>query len=265
MSAVRHERLADRVELILGDCLDVMPTLDPADHVLCDPPYEDEIHASRARFQRTDGHRKPKKLGFEGINAIRGEVSKQLVRASSGWALVFSLAEGIRAWRDDLQAAGAKWDQTLFWIKPDAMPKMNGQGAARGAECIAAVWCGRGYRKWNGRGKRGVYEYPVKSPSRDGRHPAEKPLALMAALVRDYTNAGQMVLDPFMGSGTTGVACIKSGRRFIGIERDPKHFEVACDRIQRALDEPSMFVEQVKAKQIGLPLEPAVQRPKVPP
>jgi site-specific DNA-methyltransferase (adenine-specific) len=263
MTAARHELLADGVELILGDCIEVLPTLDRVDHVITDPPYEDEIHTSRARFGRTDGHSKPKVLGFDGINAIRPQVAQQLVHASAGWALIFTLAEGVRAWRDDLQAAGAKWGQTLFWIKPDAMPKMNGQGPARGAECIATVWCGRGYRSWNGGGKRGVYTHLVNPPNRDGRHPAEKPLALMAELVRDFTQPGQTVLDPFMGSGTTGVACIKSGRRFIGIERDAGHFEIACARIRRALDEPNLFVDHVKAKQ--LPLELAAQRPKVPP
>jgi len=66
-------------------------------------------------------------------------------------------------------------------------------------------------------------------------HPTQKPVALMDYLVRTYTNAGETVLDNCMGSGTTGVACVNSGRNFIGIERDDKYFQIATDRINSAL------------------------------
>ena len=68
------------------------------------------------------------------------------------------------------------------------------------------------------------------------QHPTQKPVALMEYLIRTYTNEGQAVLDNTMGSGTTGVACMRSGRRFIGIERDPGYFKIACDRIQAERD-----------------------------
>jgi site-specific DNA-methyltransferase (adenine-specific) len=62
-------------------------------------------------------------------------------------------------------------------------------------------------------------------------HPTQKPVALMEYLIRTYTNEGDVVLDNCMGSGTTGVACVNTGRRFIGIEREPKYFDIACQRI----------------------------------
>ena len=78
-------------------------------------------------------------------------------------------------------------------------------------------------------------------------HPTEKPVDLMRAVI-EWTRG--TVLDPFMGSGTTGVACVKLGRKFIGIEIEPKYFDIACRRIQAALDAPDMFVEPPKpAKQ----------------
>jgi site-specific DNA-methyltransferase (adenine-specific) len=66
-------------------------------------------------------------------------------------------------------------------------------------------------------------------------HPTQKPVALMEYLIRTYTNEGEVVLDNCMGSGTTGVACANTGRRFIGIEREPKYFDIACRRIKDAL------------------------------
>lgn len=78
-------------------------------------------------------------------------------------------------------------------------------------------------------------------------HPTEKPIWLMGALLKATSG---LILDPFMGSGTTGVAAVKLGRKFIGIEVEPKYFDIACRRIQAAIDAPDMFVEPPKpAKQ----------------
>lgn len=79
-----------------------------------------------------------------------------------------------------------------------------------------------------------VLEFPR---DRDKVHPTQKPVALMEYLIRTYTNAGDVVMDNCMGSGTTGVACVHSDRSFIGIERDPDYFKIAQGRIDGALDE----------------------------
>lgn len=76
-----------------------------------------------------------------------------------------------------------------------------------------------------------------------GRHPTEKPVPLMGSLLEVVSEPGQLVLDPFNGSGTTGVACVQSGRRYIGIEREPKYFEIACRRIEEAYRQPRLFTE----------------------
>lgn len=78
-----------------------------------------------------------------------------------------------------------------------------------------------------------VLPFTVVSPN-EVAHPTQKPVALMEYLIRTYTNAGETVLDNTMGSGTTGVACVRTGRRFIGIERDEKYFEIAKNRIHGA-------------------------------
>ena len=245
----REENLAEGVRLICGDCREILPTLAGIKHIVTDPPYEDELHKAMGRIRRNDGQEMIQTLGFDGINATRDELATGLVAASNGWLIIFTLAEGVRAWRDPMQAAGAKWDTTLAWVKPDASPRFNGQGAARGFECAVTAWCGAGYRKWNAGGKRGIYTHCVNT-KRQGEHPTEKPLPLMAELLRDYTQAGELICDPFMGSGTTGIAAVKLGRQFIGIEQDPKWFDLSCRRIGAALKQPDFFVEAPKpAKQ----------------
>jgi site-specific DNA-methyltransferase (adenine-specific) len=239
---MREERIGD-ARLLMGDCREILPGLGPVDHIITDPPYEDEMHAAVGRINRIrcDGRQTVDDLGFGGINTDRAEVARLLVEASSGWAIIFCLAEGVRAWRDDLQACGAKWDTVLAWVKPDASPRFNGQGAARGFECAATVWCGKGYRRWNGGGRRGVFIHPVNA-GRQGEHPTEKPLPLMMDLVGLYTQPGQTVLDAFAGSGTTGVACARLGRRFVGVERDQRWFDLSCRRIEAAYRQADLFL-----------------------
>jgi DNA modification methylase len=144
-----------------------------------------------------------------------------------------------------LQAAGAKYDTCLAWVKPDATPRFNGQGAARGFECAVTAYAGKGHKRWNGGGKRGVYVHCVNNPERHGEHPTEKPRRLMAEIIADFTNPDQAVLDPFMGSGTTGVAAVQMGRNFIGIERESKYFDIACKRIEDAQRQGDLFMEPV--------------------
>lgn len=241
---MRIERIGDAV-LYSGDCLEVMASLEPVDHVISDPPYEDELHEAwkPGTIRRSDGQKMVEYAGFGGINSSRADVAKAIVRVSNGWAILFTLAEGVRAWRDELQACEAKYDTCIAWVKPDSTPRMNGQGPARGFECAVTAWCAPGYRKWNAGGKRGVYTHLTNQRDRDGRHPTEKPIPLMRELLQDFTNPGQTILDPFMGSGTTGVACAKMGRKFIGIELDPKYFDIACERIEKAYAQGDMFTE----------------------
>lgn len=226
--------------LYLGDCREILPTLEGVGHIIGDPPYEDELHAAIGKIRRNDGQAMIDDLGFVGINAVRADIARFCVERANGWVILFTLAEGVRAWRDDIQAAGGKWDTCLAWVKPDSAPRFNGQGAARGFECAVTAWCTGGYRSWNGGGKRGVYTVNCNG-DRPGGHPTEKPVRLMRQIVADFTMRDQTICDPFMGSGSTGVACLNEGRKFIGIEQDPKWFAIACKRIEDAQRQGSLF------------------------
>ncbi len=145
--------------------------------------------------------------------------------------LAFCTSEGVAKWRDSIEATGMKYKRACVWVKPDAAPQFNGQGPALGHEMIVTAWNGKGHSKWNGGGRRGVFTHNTNQPDRDGTHPTEKPLPLMMELIHLFTNPGDTVLDPFMGSATTGLACMKLGRKFIGIEKDDKFFDLAYRRI----------------------------------
>ncbi len=99
------------------------------------------------------------------------------------------------------------------------------------------------YGKFNAERERSIEQdetYPRSivtfANSQEGQHPTQKPMPLFAYLVASYSQPGQTVCDPFMGSGTTGVAAVRLGRNFIGIERDAAHYKTACDRIAHELD-----------------------------
>ena len=186
-------------------------------------------------------HVRHEALGFRAVDDIRPAVAQQIRRICQGWGVLFCMAEGVRAWRDEIEASGAKYKRAMVWIKPDAMPQFNGQGPSVGHEMMVSAWYGAGHSKWNGGGKPGNFHHNKNTPG-GGQHPTQKPLPLMQELVSLFTNPGQTILDPFMGSGTTGVACARMGRKFIGIELDLKYFDVACERIEKAYAQGDMFI-----------------------
>nr|WP_312968038.1 site-specific DNA-methyltransferase [Brucella intermedia] len=239
---MRIERIGDAV-LYNGDCLEVMATLEPIDHVISDPPYEASTHANIGGIRRNDGGKVTEKLNFASVDDIREDTIHAIEPICEGWVLLFCTTEGVARWADVINPSRLKYKRACAWVKPDAMPQMNGQGPANGLECFVVAWNGTGRARWNAGGKRGVYTHLTNQRDRDGRHPTEKPIPLMTELLADFTNQGQTILDPFMGSGTTGVACARMGRRFIGIELDPKYFDVACERIEKAYAQGDMFVE----------------------
>ena len=243
---IKREEIIGDCRLLLGDCLEIMPTLPAVDHVITDPPYEETMHAAKKaanRRIRTDGRVEIKPLDFASIDAIRVPIAEEITRLSLGWSIIFCAPEGVGRWADVINATPAKYKRACVWVKPDSTPQLNGQGPAMGAENFVVSWCGSGYARWNAGGKRGVYTRMTNPPDRHGGHPTEKPWRLLADLLVDFTNYGETILDPFMGSGTTGVACVREGRSFIGIEIDEGYFNIACKRIRDEYARPRLALE----------------------
>lgn len=233
--------------LILGDCLLVLPLLEKVNHMIMDPPYEASLHASKNSLRgrvRVDSGPDLKGLDFAPIDEIRKSVVNLSASLCEGWFIAFCTIEGVAKWADEINESPMKYKRGCLWVKPDATPQLNGQGPAQGAECFVTAWNGQGHAKWNAGGKRGVYTHLTNQQDRTGLHPTEKPLSLMMEILADFTSKGETVCDPFMGSGTTILACAKMGRKGIGIELDEKYYDLAVKRLTEAQLQPDFFYEE---------------------
>ncbi|WP_428414438.1 DNA-methyltransferase [Methylibium sp.] len=246
--------------LYLGDCIETMYGGDMplVHHVITDPPYEAEAHTKGRRLlgKQESGERTVEygELDFAPMTeVVRDESTRMAVSLSQGWILTFCQAEAVERWRRAHEQAKATYKRAMVWIKPDGAPQFTGDRPGMGYESIVASWCGKGRSRWNGGGRHGVFSFPQRDNNHPKEHMTQKPLALMSELVGLFSNPGERILDPFMGSGTTGIAAVLAGRQFIGIEREPRYFGIACERISRALAQGQMFDPAPQlAEQLGL-------------
>jgi hypothetical protein len=227
-----------------GNCRVILPLIGTVTHVISDPPYSDETHSKtwRSKKMASQGYQRVSAahdgLGFEAITDV--QVREFLTWCAANverWVIAFSDIEGVWRWMSLLRSCGLEYVRACVWDKVDGTPQLTGDRPAVGAEAIV---CGHpaGRKRWNGGGKRGVYRHATNGSSRGAKpHPSTKPDGLMLELMADFTDPGDLVLDPFMGSGTTLAAAKRLGRRAIGIELDEKYCEVAANRLrQSALD-----------------------------
>jgi DNA modification methylase len=219
----RKEVIGD-CTLYLGDCLEVMPALGKVDACLTDPPYGISMDrgAGGGGYDGFGGGRKRKPKEYAGgwDKSRPSERIFQLILQSPR-AIIWG-----GNYFSDLLPMSQKW---LFWDKLQTMPTFSdGELAWTSLE-------GASTKKftYNGSGLHAKEKHRV--------HPTQKPVALMEWCLGFLPNA-ETILDPFMGSGTTLVACAKLGRKGIGIELDPDYFEIACKRVQAAYDQPDLFV-----------------------
>ncbi len=227
------------VTLFHADCRDVLPDLS-SDHiasVITDPPYDDHTHSAvRRSADMPDGIARNTDLGFEPLTAeLRRFCSREFARLARRWVLVFSAAEQTHEWRSDLEAAGLDFVRTGAWVREAATPQFSGDRPAQGFEAITIAHR-PGRKTWNGGGTHALWSYPIVNGYREARfHTTQKPLSLMRRLVLLFSDHGELVLDPFAGSGTTLVAAHEEGRRAIGIERDERYCEATAKRLEQRL------------------------------
>jgi site-specific DNA-methyltransferase (adenine-specific) len=196
--------------LYLGDCMDILPTLERVDAVITDPPYgigaaKVKAHSSIRdddRWERQTWDDKTPPAYLIGRCIAAGDVAFVwggnyfVLPPSSGW---------------------------LVWRKPEAETGFS-------LADVEMCWSNRDFAA------------RCKTfPRRDGnQHPTQKPVDVMKWTI-SHAGRPKTILDPFMGSGTTGVAAVQMGRKFIGIEREPKYFDIACKRIEEAQRMGDMF------------------------
>lgn len=213
------------MQLILGDCLEKMKDIPDKsiDMVLTDVPYN-VINRKSGGLRNLDKGVADSSL-FD-LDVLCDEID----RVISGSAYVFCATEQVSHIRRAFADKGMT-TRLCIWEKTNPSP-MNGQILwLSGVECC--VFARKKGATFNYHCKNTVWRYPV---ARGGLHPTMKPVALMEYSILASTKEGDVVLDQFMGSGSTGVACINTGRNFIGIEKDEGYFKIAKNRIADAID-----------------------------
>lgn len=201
--------------LYLGDCMDILPTLPKVDAVITDPPYGigQDGGAQRTRgSNRTNGE----KVGWDSERPAKSVFDLMLAR--SNVAVIW----GGNYFADYLPASMG-W---LYWEK-----RMGGDFAD-------------GELAWTSI-NRALRQFSYYRKNKGDEHPTQKPVELMKFCIEFCKNEPQTILDPFMGSGTTGVAAVQMGCEFIGIEREPKYFDIACKRIEQAYAQGKLFEPEI--------------------
>ena len=220
----REEIIGD-ARLILGDCREILPTLGKVDAVVTDPPYGIGMDGGN--------------VGYKGFNNFE----------KKGWDSARPDDSLINA----LMAAGEHWiiwGGNYFGLPPARCYLVWDKGAG---------FKGRSYAEselaltsLDANARTFTYDPLARGDYRGKEHPTQKPVALMEWCLGFLPNA-RTILDPFMGSGTTGVACAKLDRAFIGIEREPSYFDIACRRIEEAYKQPRLFAEPApKPEQLNM-------------
>jgi site-specific DNA-methyltransferase (adenine-specific) len=261
----RVEHIGDAT-LYLGDCRTILATLEAesVDMVWTDPPYGHNNHDGDFN-SRLNGHRGLDDAPIanddpEGMRSIVDAMlteSARVLKADSCCCCCCCGGGGPRptfAWvADRMDRGGLQFFHSVIWDKKN--PGL-GWRYRRQHEMVMIAHRKGGKLLWrdNNVAARNIFEL---MPPRERHHPNEKPVEMCRHFIELHTHAGQIVLDPFMGSGTTGVACAKLGRKFIGIELDPLHFETSVMRISAEYDRPELFASTRTIPQ------PAVQEPLI--
>ena len=249
----REEIIGDAT-LYLGDCREVMASLpdQSLDMIWTDPPYGHGNHDGDFNA-RLNEHRgiESKPIANDDADGMRSVVDAMLteaarvLRADCCCCCCCCCCGGggprpTFAWvADRMDRAGLSFFHSLIWDKVN--PGL-GWRYRRQHEMIMVAHRTGGKLLW-ANDKRATPNIYSLMPPRDRAHPNEKPLDLVSHFIELHSTQGQTILDPFMGSGTTGVACAKLGRKFIGIEIEPKYFDIACKRIDDAYKQPRLFTE----------------------
>jgi len=223
----RVEQIGDAT-LYLGDCLEILPTLGRVDAVVTDPPY--------GISYRHGARRGGKLMGTDGM-AIAGD--DQPFDPTPFLIFDECLFWGAEHFKTRLPEGG-RW---LVWNKRRV-------GVVRDQGCVENAWCSNdGVTRLIDHPWDGADLGPERGTPRV--HSNQKPIDVMRWSIGFVE--GQTILDPYMGSGTTGIACVSLGRPFVGIEIEATHFESACRRIEEAYRQPRLFAEPApKPKQVEL-------------
>jgi site-specific DNA-methyltransferase (adenine-specific) len=228
---MRVEHIGDAT-LYLGDCMDVFPKLGKVDAVITDPPYGARTHAGHDA--KGDIRRE---LGYASLSDETCEIlAEEFVRLCDGWIVWMTDHSCVPLIEESLRCLGRYVFAPLPFYQAGRSVRLTGDGPCSWTDWILVART-KAQSKWGT--LPGGY---IAGPGwNDKARMGGKPTLLMESLLQDYSKAGQTVLDPFMGAGTTGVAAARTGRKFIGCEIDEAAFELSCKRIREAHAQPALF------------------------
>lgn len=216
----------DGIQIFHGDCREILPLIEPGsvDLVLTDPPYSPSWHDGARSVNSLD-------VSFIDFEPVRdgswlsdvSPVVRRWVVATMDWRHIADV--------EKVPPAGLRFVRFGIWVKPNGAPQFTGDRPGPGWEGIAFLHREGGRMQWNGGGRSSVFNVP----SIHGEHPTQKPDRLYREFIRLFSNGGEMVLDPFMGSGTTLRAAKVMGRRAIGIELEERWCEQAARSLQQSV------------------------------
>lgn len=230
--------IGDCVTLYHGDALQIMQDITDVDLCVTDPPYE------LTRGGNTPGGVQ-ERIGSGYDNS--GKMFDDIPHWSEFMPLIhdclsenahfYSMADAKNQFEMQHQAknAGFKFHNLLYWDKKTCTPN---RWYMKNCEYTGLFYKGKAFPINNCSSKQGVYVHHTDVTD----HPTEKPVLLMRHYIENSSQVGQTVMDPFMGTGTTGVAAMQSGRKFIGIEKDDQYFDIAVERVKRAYAEKKQLV-----------------------
>lgn len=240
-------------KLILGDAIEELKKIEDKtiDLVLTDPPYQldwrQSIHFknSKSMFH----HKNETSIWDIGVKVLYKILFKEFDRIVKyeGSVIIFVRSEFITWAVEEAKANNFDNKATIIWNKTNPMPQVRKKNYLSAIETI--LWVAR-YNKakcpftFNFKTQNemhNIISLPLCGGSERTEHPTQKPLKLISYLLEIHSNTNNLIIDPFMGSGTTGVACKKLGRNFIGIEREEKYFNLAKKRIEET-EEPMLRI-----------------------
>ena len=201
-------------KLYLGDCVEILPHLPKVDACITDPPY------GIKRFEKGS-------LRFDKTGEYKNGIAWDKAPEKAFFDLMLSKGENAIIWgANNFELPTSEY--FLVWDKQQTVANFaSAELAYTNIKVPAKVF------------RFSIHQHNTIEKS----HPTQKPVDLMAWCI-DFVPKAKTILDPFMGSGTTGVAAIQLGRSFIGIEREPKYFDIACKRIEQAVAQGQLFVPE---------------------
>lgn len=230
------------IDLKKGDCLELMKDIPDKsiDAVITDPPYNisRENHFSSMGRSGIDFGEWDK--GFDQVSYL-SEVFRVL--KMGGTAVIFNSRENVGLLKQYADEHNLLFKDIIYWVKSNPMPRNRDRRYVTSVE--NAVTIVKKGKKWTFNRQRptyenGLFKYPIVSP-KERIHPTQKPVQLMEDLVRIHSNENDVILDPFLGSGSTGITCINTNRNFIGMEVNEEYFNKAKNRIEKAKKSTSTF------------------------